>query len=270
MKQAYDISILVLVYNAEPYIAECINSIKNQTIDASLQLIVMNDDSTDDTLDAINQAIKNCPSTFQDIQIHTNSSNLGSYKNLQAGLKHCTGKYIAYMEGDDYWTDGHKLAKQWEYLKSNPKISGTTTGCIFVDESGKTLQSRWYTEKKSKIYRFKHLWSYPPFQTSTLLFERDNLTVLPDSDLRFSCNDKVLFVLLSLQGGIYYDSAQTTAYRFHDSNFTNTSTNFNNQLKRPLQANNLLFKTIGIKSLIPYLKSLVVFLKTRLVTIIEG
>lgn len=90
------ISVIVPVYNVEPYIAECIESIQNQSYQ-HLEIILVNDGSTDDSGDICDQyaAYDNRIKV-----IHQENAGLSAARN--AGIEVSTGDYIAFVDSDDY------------------------------------------------------------------------------------------------------------------------------------------------------------------------
>ncbi len=108
------VSILMPVYNAEPYLSEAIQSMLNQTY-ADFELIILDDCSTDRSAEVVQ--------TFSDARIvyHRNEVNSGLANNLNTGLKLATGKYIARMDGDDISLP-HRLQTQVDFLESHPDI----------------------------------------------------------------------------------------------------------------------------------------------------
>lgn len=108
------VSILMPVYNAEPYLSEAIQSMLDQTY-ADFELIILDDCSTDDSAAVVQ--------TFSDERIvyHRNEVNSGLANNLNTGLKLATGKYIARMDGDDISLP-HRLQTQVDFLESHPDI----------------------------------------------------------------------------------------------------------------------------------------------------
>lgn len=108
------VSILMPVYNAEPYLPEAIQSMLNQTY-TDFELIILDDCSTDNSPAVVQ--------TFSDTRIkyHRNEVNFGLANNLNTGLKLAKGKYIARMDGDDISLP-HRLKTQVDFLESHPDI----------------------------------------------------------------------------------------------------------------------------------------------------
>lgn len=90
------ISVIVTIYNVEKYLPKCIESILNQTY-KNLEIVLINDGSTDSSKDICNK-YANIDHRIQII----NQNNIGVSAARNNGLKRATGKYIYFMDGDDY------------------------------------------------------------------------------------------------------------------------------------------------------------------------
>ena len=91
------ISVIVPIYNAEKYLAKCIESLIQQSHTA-LQIILVNDGSTDQSLTIAEQYAQ------QDtrIQLYSHPTNQGQSAARNLGLLHATGKFISFVDADDY------------------------------------------------------------------------------------------------------------------------------------------------------------------------
>jgi glycosyltransferase involved in cell wall biosynthesis len=110
------VTVLILTYNHEKFIAQAVDSVLMQRVNFDIEVLVGNDASTDGTaaiLDTYNKQGKN------DLRIINHSANLGGLKNEQMLFENAKGKYICFLEGDDYWTDDLKLQKQVDFLEAN-------------------------------------------------------------------------------------------------------------------------------------------------------
>lgn len=89
-----DISIIVPIYNAEKYIEKCVDSLLNQT-KKELEFILINDGSTDGTHDILK--------SYKDKRIkYFKNKNQGIGKTRNFGIEKATGKYIIFIDSDDY------------------------------------------------------------------------------------------------------------------------------------------------------------------------
>ena len=84
------LSIIIPAYNAENYIEKCLNSIEDKD---SIEIIVINDGSTDKTMEILNK--------YKNIKIINNTNHGVSYSR-NSGLKVASGKYIMFVDSDDY------------------------------------------------------------------------------------------------------------------------------------------------------------------------
>lgn len=93
-------SIVVTAYNVEKYIAECIESLKRQTL-SDFECIVIDDASTDETARVIAESIDG-DSRFKAITL---SQNSGPSVGRNTGMEHATGDFILFLDGDDFYSD---------------------------------------------------------------------------------------------------------------------------------------------------------------------
>ena len=98
------VSVIVLTYNQEKFIEKNLQGIFAQKVNFPVELIISDDCSTDQTVTVINEFIKNKPSHIE-IKLIAHKKNLGSTPNFFNALQKSTGKFLAFCEGDDYWTD---------------------------------------------------------------------------------------------------------------------------------------------------------------------
>lgn len=108
------VTVLMPTYNVAPYVKEAIESVLQQTY-SDLELLVIDDDSTDGTLDVV--------SAIEDprIRIVRNERNLGLADNLNRGLSLITTEYVARMDGDDIALPNW-LEKEMAYLEAHPEV----------------------------------------------------------------------------------------------------------------------------------------------------
>ncbi|HON18882.1 MAG TPA: glycosyltransferase [Salinivirgaceae bacterium] len=116
------VSVIMITFNHEKYISQAIEGVLMQEIGFPYELIIANDCSPDNT-DAIVKDYINHHPKGKIIKYFSHAQNIGMQPNFIFAAQHCTGKYIALCEGDDYWTDPLKLQKQVDFLERNPEYN---------------------------------------------------------------------------------------------------------------------------------------------------
>ena len=127
------VSVFMLTYNQDKYIAQAINGVLMQKTDFPFELVIGEDCSTDKTREI---CIKYAEKNTDKIKLILNEENLGLGKNYVKTYSACTGKYVAICDGDDYWIDPYKLQNQFDFLENNPDYSIVFTNNKNIYPSG--------------------------------------------------------------------------------------------------------------------------------------
>lgn len=90
------VSVIIAMYNAEPYIEQCINSISLQTL-TEIEIICVDDHSSDGTVNIVNQLMSN----DKRIQLIQPQKNIGAGGARNVGLSIAKGKYLSFLDADD-------------------------------------------------------------------------------------------------------------------------------------------------------------------------
>jgi glycosyltransferase involved in cell wall biosynthesis len=110
------LSVCLITYNHGKFIAEAIDSVLMQKTNFDFQLVIADDCSRDETREIIKTYKSKYP---QKIQLILQDENVGAARNWMQLLDFPESKYIAYLEGDDYWTEPYKLQKQVDFMEEN-------------------------------------------------------------------------------------------------------------------------------------------------------
>jgi glycosyltransferase involved in cell wall biosynthesis len=141
------VNIVMLTYNQEKYVKQAIESVLAQQCAFNYQLIISDDCSTDNTAIICSEIAKLYP---EKVIFQQNKKNLGLAINYKKAFDVCFAKYIAILEGDDYWTDEKKLEKQVNILESDENI-GLVHASVrrFVEEKSR------FIDDPEKLVEFK-------------------------------------------------------------------------------------------------------------------
>jgi glycosyltransferase involved in cell wall biosynthesis len=161
------VSVVMPVYNGEPYLREAIESILNQTF-TDFEFIIVNDGSTDRTAEILTTY------AAQDhrIRLVRNERNLGLIKTLNKGGALAQGKYIARHDADDISLP-ERLARQVDYLEQHPEVGilGTAYYRMFTDGQHSLRQPPLTDTEIRWRLLFGNIWCHP-----SMMFRRHLLT----------------------------------------------------------------------------------------------
>jgi len=132
------VSVHVVTYNQEGYICQTLDSILQQTTDFEYEIVIGEDASSDKTREICFEYQRRFPDKIRVLWSSENTFyNDGNTRRVAA---RCRGEFIAFCEGDDYWTDVKKLQKQVDVMRRNPSVSLCFTGGQrLLEASGKLL-----------------------------------------------------------------------------------------------------------------------------------
>ncbi|AGZ34126.1 cell wall biosynthesis glycosyltransferase-like protein [Pseudomonas sp. VLB120] len=129
-------SVCIITYNHERYIASCLESVIGQKVKFPFEIIVADDFSTDATRQIIDSYVEKYPNLIRAIY---HEANVGVCANYKAAHDAAQGDYVAHCDGDDYWY-ADKLQTQVEVFDRNPGVVQCWTCADIVDDEGKKLK----------------------------------------------------------------------------------------------------------------------------------
>ncbi|MCE7951136.1 MAG: glycosyltransferase [Xanthomonadales bacterium PRO7] len=135
MSEIVDVSVCITTFNQKAYIARCLDSAVSQLPGKCLEVLVGDDGSDDGTRDIVKSYAARYPERIVPV---FHEQNLGPSGNYRALIGRSRGRYVAHLDGDDYWLPG-KLARQIEILeqsRANPAVVGNA---FVIDSRGVPL-----------------------------------------------------------------------------------------------------------------------------------
>lgn len=124
------ITVLITCHNLERYIGEAIESVLSQDYEGPVEVLVVDDASTDKSA----TVIRNYPSV---VYLPT-PANLGVLMATVHGLRHASGEVVFFLDGDDVWRKD-KLSLCMERFNRDPKLVLVTHDLLYIDSNGTTL-----------------------------------------------------------------------------------------------------------------------------------
>lgn len=202
------VSVAMVTYNHEPFIRQAIEGVLMQETAFPIELVIGEDCSTDGTREIVKSYALARPGAVNPI-LH--ARNVGGQRNVESVLEKCRGRYIAYLEGDDYWTSPHKLQTQVDFLDRNPDHSLCGHRVLNIPHDGREWAS--YpsdVQRESGTLEDILRWNYLP--SCSVLYRAGLLANLP-SHLELS--DWLIWAHLATQGKVGFRNEVMAHYRVH-------------------------------------------------------
>src|SRR2546426_189289 len=136
------VSVVIPVYNGEQYLADAIQSVRDQTYQ-NVEVIVVDDGSTDGSADVAKK--------FGEAIRYVHQSNGGVGKARNTGIAAARGAYLAFLDQDDLWLPD-KLAVQVAYLDSHPEVGAVYCQCQVMGNA--ELRSDHMRDLRQRLYYY--------------------------------------------------------------------------------------------------------------------
>lgn len=172
------VSVIIPSYNHEKYVAECIQSVLDQTYE-DFEIVVTDDGSTDRTVEIIEGF------TDARITLFKFPRNRGACIAANNCLQHASGQYVAVLSSDDAWYP-EKLEMQVRYLDEHPDLAAVFGRVDWIDETGRLITDR--------RFAFRDVFNAPNrtrFEWLRYFFEIGNCLCHPSSLVRRACYSEV-------------------------------------------------------------------------------
>lgn len=215
------LSIVLITYNHEKYIREALDSILIQKTNFNFEIVIGDDCSTDATPDICREYA----SIHSNINYQRYDSNGGVPINWNKTISRCSGKYIAMLEGDDYWINENKLQKQVDILEANINITLCFSSYLRQDEAeNKQIISTFDEVFENKSYNALELlnnWTIP--HTASVVFRKsifDKDSRLGTSSFRYFFCDTLYFYCIIEHGIAWGVSDVMSVHRTNPQSIT--------------------------------------------------
>jgi glycosyltransferase involved in cell wall biosynthesis len=203
----------MITYNHESFIAQALDSALAQKTDFPFEIVVGEDHSTDRTAAIVEEYQLRFPGQ---VRLLNRPKNIGMLRNFVDTYQACRGKYIALLEGDDYWTDTTKLQQQVDFLDANPDFAICFHDVLVVGRHGRDEPWRacsLFNEKESGLKDLIH-GDYIP--TCSAIVRNHLLQEFPGWFMTLQLGDWSFLLLIAQHGKIRYLDRVMAHYRMGD------------------------------------------------------
>ena len=207
------VSVLMITYNHERFIAQALDSILMQRVDFDYEIVVGEDCSTDATREILLEYQHKFPDR---IRLLLPDKNLGMLGNFAATLNECHGDYIALLDGDDYWTSPDKLQRQVAYLDAHPECSACFHNVLITHE-GAPEKDRLFHEPPlaNSFYALDEILTSHFIPCCSTFFRARLFSGFPEWYPKMPMQDWPLHILNAEHGTYGYINEVMAAYRVH-------------------------------------------------------
>jgi len=193
------VSVSITAYNAEKLLPRAVESVLRQRIDFPMEIVIADDCSQDATLQIARSYQQQNPGV---VRVVERIENLGIQRNTFETLNACRGKYIAWLDSDDYWTDAGKLATQIQVLEADPAVTVCCHFVRWVSPDGEVAREK-YPCIAAGRYGLDEVLRHNFLPTPSVIFRNGIQRDLPSWYFELeSLSDWPIWVLAALQGDV--------------------------------------------------------------------
>lgn len=217
MPEGISVSVICNTYNHGKYIRDALEGFVSQKTNFDFEVLIHDDASTDGTADIIREYEEKYPDIIKPIYQTENQYSKGVKVSRTYQVTRVTGKYVAFCEGDDYWTDPLKLQKQFNFLENHPDYSMCVCSTVWLDMKTGKKENKCRTdidkdismeeiilEKKGRV-----------FQYATFFLKSGIYCSVPDWFALFKVGDLPLALHAANSGRIRMLADEMAVYRYN-------------------------------------------------------
>lgn len=216
------LSVAFIVFNGSNYMEQQLDSILNQTVKVD-EIVVCEDNSTDNTKEILEKYNKANPGLFK---ILHNTQNLGSNKNAEKAIQHCTGDIVFLSDQDDEWLP-NKVEITLQFFKQNPNMNGVFSNGYLMNAQSKvdpqnvlwdSMSFPFEQLKNNPALLKKYIHTNENCATGAAMAFKRKLAFLdkPFPSIKFLIHDRWISMNLSNDNSLGYIDDKLIKYRLHD------------------------------------------------------
>lgn len=213
------VSIIIPTYNRRMMLEECLDSIFKQSY-KRIEILIVNDHSSDDTDDFLSNLLSQVKNTV----VFTNETNMNAGYNRNFAFQHARGKYIIFMDDDDFYIDPQFISNGVKKLEERDSLTFVSANSFIQNVITNQLEFHALNIKgliKSSDYLAGFQTRYQkPLSTFTSIFRKSTLEDLGFKSMQMM-NDVSIYLRALLTGEVVVMEDIIGVYRIHSNNLTN-------------------------------------------------
>jgi glycosyltransferase involved in cell wall biosynthesis len=207
------VSVLLVTYNHEKFIRQAVDGVIMQKTSVPFEIVVADDYSSDTTLSILEKYQTSNPN----IRILPSTEKLGITRNYQRGFEACRGKYVAVLEGDDYWISQNKLQVTSMFLDEHEECSLCFHRTIRHDEISNQAAAypTFAPEEESNIFTARQLATGNFIGGFSTCVYRSETVANLDPRIWKKVREWMFNIAVAERGAIGYTNEVFSIYRVH-------------------------------------------------------
>lgn len=214
------VSVCVRSYNQEQYIVQAIESVLMQHTSFEFEVVIFDDHSTDSS----SSELMKLQTRDSRVRLFFNDKNEGGPRTLRKAIEKCESKYLAFLDGDDYYTDTYKLQKQVDYLEGHPDFAACFHNVLNIYEGSSRPPSLFLPLDFPSYHDCVSIISKKWFLPIHSVVLRREYVFFPEWYEAVMNDDFVINLAVALHGPYHYLSEIMAVYRHHKNNISNCYT----------------------------------------------
>lgn len=214
------VSVLMITYNHEDYLAEAVHGVMAQECSFPYELVIGEDASTDRTLEVALACQKKYPDRIRVVHAENNAGMNANGKRI---FERARGTFVAYCEGDDFWCARDKLARQVALIDGHPEIGIVHSDWAKAHYAGDgwefNLQQSVHRRVPNRLLEGNIFatWNFPKaLRTCTVLLRTETVRAVYQSDLgngTYQFGDSVFSAIVTARARVAYLPVVASVYR---------------------------------------------------------
>jgi glycosyl transferase family 2 len=207
------VSVAMRTYEHAPFVAQAIESVLIQECPFELELVVGEDRSSDGTREIVERYAERHPERVRAV---LPAENVGHGEILRRVLEAARGRYVAYLDGDDYWTSTAKLRRQVDYLEAHPECASCFHDASLVYDAAGSPSGVTTPALAEASFALEDILTECFVPSPAMMFRREIVAELPAWAFESAWIDWLIHIRCAERGPLGYLAEPLAAYRVHE------------------------------------------------------
>lgn len=229
------LSVCMITYNHENFIAQAIESVLMQEVNFDYEIVIGEDCSTDNTRNILLSYHNKFPDK---IKLILHEHNVGGHENFIQTYKACKGEYLALLEGDDFWISPEKLQMQVDLMEKHPEFATCFHRVVAAVQDGdeyrimRSTHDDFYEASGKRHFTLKDFLDFNFIPTGSTLFRNNLIKEFPSWIYDVTQVDWALQILYAQHGDIILIDELIGAYRIHPNGVWTSRDRYERNIER--------------------------------------